>query len=402
MIQEAMDSPFRRTNILCLLLLAASVLCGCRVPGGSTSAAPKQDSLATGETTCFDTCLYRPGDYGSANWRIPALCCLDDGTLLAVCDKRKYNEGDLPEDIDIVVRRSHDNSRTWTEPVTLAEGIGRKHGFGDAALVQCRNGDVLCLFVGGNGLFASTEADPIRSYVCRSRDGGAHWSAPQDITSQLWGSRSINVATRNYRASFFASGNGLRLTRGDKAGRILFAAAMCRKDCNTLDNFVVYSDDDGATWHVSALAYQGGDEAKLMELTDGRVLISVRQDGARGYNHSSDGGEHWGTQGRWEELTTNACNGDLLRLAATDRGDSCNILLHSLPNSMQREKVSIFMSYDEGQSWHDPILLFDGPSVYSSMTLLKDGSIGVLLEQNPSGLCEIWYHHLPASTFGKR
>ena len=391
-----MDTSFRMSDRLCLLLLAAAVLCGCRGMKGGAPAAPGQESLAAGAATYFDTCLYRPGDYGSANWRIPALCCLDDGTLLAVCDKRKYNEGDLPEDIDMVVRRSYDNGRTWTEPVTLAEGSGRKHGFGDAALVQCQDGDVICVFVGGNGLFASSEDDPIRSYVCRSIDGGASWTSPQDITAQLWGSRSTNVATRNYRASFFASGNGLRLTRGDKAGRIMFAAAMCQKDDYTLDNFVVYSDDDGATWQGSDLAYQGGDEAKLMELVDGRVIISVRQDGARGYNYSSDGGEHWGTQGRWEELTTNACNGDLLRLAATDRGDSCNILLHSLPNSMQREKVSLFVSRDEGQSWHDPLLLFDGPSVYSSMTLLRDGSVGILLEQNSSGPCEIWYHHLPA------
>ena len=396
-----MATLFRKKNRLCCLLLLAAVLGGCRGLNG-TATALGQASATAEQTAYFDTCLFRPGNYGSANWRIPALCCLEDGTLLAVCDKRKYDEGDLPEDIDIVVLRSLDNGRTWTEPVTLVAGTGVKHGFGDAALVQCRNGDVVCVFVGGNGLFASTEDDPIRSYVCRSSDGGVHWTAPEEITAQLWGSRSTNVSTREYRASFFASGNGLRLTRSDKTGRIMFAAAMCRKENNTLDNFVVYSDDDGATWQVSDLAYQGGDEAKLIELVDGRVLISVRQNGARGYNHSSDGGEHWGTQGRWEKLTANACNGDLLRLAATDRGDSCNILLHSLPNSMQREKVSIFVSYDEGQSWHDPVLLFDGPSVYSSMTLLKDGSVGVLLEQNPTGPCEIWYQHWPSSTFSNR
>ena len=85
---------------------------------------------------CDSLCLYRPGDYGSANWRIPALLCLGDGTLLAVNDKRKYNEGDLPEDIDIVCRRSTDNGRTWSEPQTLVEGTGYRQGYGDAALVE--------------------------------------------------------------------------------------------------------------------------------------------------------------------------------------------------------------------------------------------------------------------------
>ncbi|MBR6990996.1 MAG: exo-alpha-sialidase [Bacteroidales bacterium] len=374
--------------ILALLMLPA--VCGCHKPEIEEPDVPEEDSIVY-----YEQCLYRPGDYGSTNWRIPAICCLNDGTLLAVCDKRKYNESDLPEDIDIVVRRSTDNGRTWSEPLTIAEGTGRKQGFGDAALVECENGDVVCVFVGGNGLFASSQADPIRSYVCRSSDKGLSWSEPEDITFQLWGDQATRPMCRNYRASFFGSGNGLRLTRGEHAGRIMFAAAMVRKNSNVADNFVVYSDDNGMTWKVSQRAYEGGDEAKLMELVDGRVLISVRQTGARGYNYSSNGGLAWGTQGRWECMKSNACNGDMLRLAATDRGDSCNILLHSIPNSMERRDVSIYVSYDEGQTWQDPVLLFDGPSVYSSMTLLKNGSVGVLLEENPNGACELWYQNWP-------
>ncbi len=374
--------------ILALLMLPA--VCGCHKPEIEEPGVPEEDSIVY-----YEQCLYRPGDYGSTNWRIPAICCLNDGTLLAVCDKRKYNESDLPEDIDIVMRRSTDNGRTWSEPLTIAEGTGHKQGFGDAALVECENGDVVCVFVGGNGLFASSQADPIRSYVCRSSDKGLSWSEPEDITFQLWGDQATRPMCRNYRASFFGSGNGLRLTRGEHAGRIMFAAAMVRKNSNVADNFVVYSDDNGMTWKVSQRAYEGGDEAKLMELVDGRVLISVRQTGARGYNYSSNGGLAWGTQGRWECMKSNACNGDMLRLAATDRGDSCNILLHSIPNSMERRDVSIFVSYDEGLTWQDPVLLFDGPSVYSSMTLLKNGSVGVLLEENPNGACELWYQNWP-------
>ena len=374
--------------ILALLMLPA--VCGCHKPEIEEPGVPEEDSIVY-----YEQCLYRPGDYGSTNWRIPAICCLNDGTLLAVCDKRKYNESDLPEDIDIVMRRSTDNGRTWSEPLTIAEGTGHKQGFGDAALVECENGDVVCVFVGGNGLFASSQADPIRSYVCRSSDKGLSWSEPEDITFQLWGDQATRPMCRNYRASFFGSGNGLRLTRGEHAGRIMFAAAMVRKNSNVADNFVVFSDDNGLTWRVSQRAYEGGDEAKLMELVDGRVLISVRQTGARGYNYSSNGGLAWGTQGRWECMKSNACNGDMLRLAATDHGDSCNILLHSIPNSMERRDVSIYVSYDEGQTWQDPVLLFDGPSVYSSMTLLKNGSVGVLLEENPNGACELWYQNWP-------
>ena len=378
---------------IALTMLAILVACCRKTAGEATQQhwqAPTEDTTAS-----FEVCLFRPGDYGSANWRIPAVLCLDDGTLLMTCDRRKYNEADLPEDIDIVSRRSTDGGHTWSEPVTIAAGTGRKQGFGDAALVQCTNGDVVCVFVGGNGLWSSTEDDPQRSYVCRSSDGGQTWSKPEEITAQLWGSRATNATCRNYKGSFFGSGNGLRLTRGNKAGRIMFAAAMVRRTGNNiLDNFVVYSDDNGHTWSVSGRAYSGGDEAKLMELVDGTILISVRQSGARGYNRSNDCGQTWGTQGRWNDLTANACNGDILRVTAIDCGDSSNLLLHSLPHSMNRENVSLFASRDEGQSWQHTMTLFEGPSVYSSLTRLPKGGIGVMLEQNPDGACEIWYKYI--------
>lgn len=109
----------------------------------------------------YEQRLFAPGDYGSSNWRIPAILCLDDGTLLIANDKRKYNESDLPQDIDVVSRRSTDNGRTWSEPVTIAQGSGVGHGYGDPGLVQCANGDIICTFAGGNGFWQSTVDSPI-------------------------------------------------------------------------------------------------------------------------------------------------------------------------------------------------------------------------------------------------
>ncbi len=331
------------------------------------------------EPFCDSICLYRPGDYGSANWRIPAIRCLDDGSLLAVNDKRKYNETDLPEDIDIVYRRSTDLGRTWSEPQTLIAGQGRGRGYGDPALVQCANGDVLCLFAGHNGYFQSTDDNPICVFMCRSTDRGQTWSDAVNLTSVLWSD------TTPYRGAFVASGNGLRLRQGPHAGRILFAVSLVKRGEWVSDNYVIYSDDNGLTWHRSAMAFCAGDESKLMELADGSVLISVRRSGARGYNHSVDGGQTWGTQGLWPEMTVNACNGDMLRINDTT-------LLHSITNSMQRENVSIFTSNDEGRSWHSSALLSAGPSVYSSLTLLPDSTIGCYVEKNPSGACELWFY----------
>ena len=364
-----------------------------RPPAKNTAVYPRH-GLNADTSSFYRQRLYAPGEYGSANWRIPAILALSDGSLLAVNDKRKFNEGDLPQDIDIVERRSTDNGRTWSEPVTIAAGKGVKKGFGDPALVETETSEVICAFAGGNGYFQSTEEDPIRLFVSRSLDGGKTWSKPEDITFQIWGTKALNPDCRKYRGSFFSSGNGLRLTRGLHKGRIMFAVPMLRKDEWVSDNFVVYSDDSGRSWQVSECAFKGGDEAKLVELVDGRVLLSTRQSGPRGYNISDDGGVHWSTQGYWPEMTTNACNGDIIRLSATDRGER-NVLMHSIPNSMDREHVTIFFSYDEGKTWQDPLLLFNGPSVYSSLTVLIDGSVGAYIEQNPNGACELWFIQIP-------
>ena len=99
--------------------------------------------------------LYRPGDYNSKNYRIPAIVTAGDGSLVVATDKRKYNDIDLPEDIDILVNRSTDGGRTWSEPLTLAEGTGVGHGFGDCALVRTNEeGGLIAVFAGGTiGLY---------------------------------------------------------------------------------------------------------------------------------------------------------------------------------------------------------------------------------------------------------
>ena len=334
--------------------------------------------------------LFAPGDYGSKNYRIPAICTLPDGTLLAVNDRRKNNEGDLPQDIDIVCRRSTDNGRTWTDPIFIIQGKGYKKGYGDPALVVCENGDVLCAFCGHNGFWQSTADDPELILICRSQDGGKSWSAPQDITSLVWGAKAANKSCRNYKGGFIASGNGLRLEQGPHKGRLLFVAALCRSNENVPDNFVIFSDDNGKSWQVSELAFLGGDEAKVIELADGHVLMSIRQQGARGWNISSDGGKSWGSQGTWPEMSTNACNGDMLRIRSR-RGP---MLVHSIPNSMKREQVSLFFSYDDGRSWQDPVAVWEGPSAYSSLTQLNDGTLGIYYERITDQGCELWFEKL--------
>jgi len=329
--------------------------------------------------------VVKPGDYGSKNYRIPAICTLADGSLLAATDKRKFNNGDLPSDIDIIVQRSTDGGRTWSDPVTVVEGQGYGKGYGDANLVVASDGTVVCTFSGGAGLWGSTPDNPQTLWVCTSSDNGQSWSEPVDLTAMQWGPNAKNPECRDYKSAFFGSGHGLLLTRGEHAGRLMVVTGIANRE-NRIDNYAVWSDDNGRTWDISTLAYRGGDEAKVVELTDGRILMSVRQNGMRGWNISEDGGRTWGEQQRWEDMVTTACDGDIIRAADT-------LLLQSLPNCLnRRENVSIFISSDEGKTWPAVRTICPGRSMYSSLTILPDGTIGAYVEeQHTDQECDMWF-----------
>ena len=329
------------------------------------------------------TMLYRPGDYGSANYRIPAVITAKDGSLVAVTDKRKYNESDLPEDIDIVCNRSTDGGLTWSEPVTIAQGTGYNHGYGDCALSWDNNENgLIAVFVGGPGLWNSTPSNPIRSYMSRSYDNGITWTTPLDITDFIFGSNCVVPEHRTWRASFFGSGNGLRTS----TGRIMFVAAIRETTAQSLNNYAVYSDDNGATWHVSGRASMGGDEAKVVELSDGRILMSIRHNGHRWYNISQDGGETWQSSvSTWNDLVTPACNGDIIRYTSVNQGYNTNRLLHSLPYGSERSHVTVYVSYDEGETWPVSKCIVPYSSAYSSLCVLPDGTIGLYVEEKQNG-----------------
>lgn len=327
------------------------------------------------------TTLLRPGDYNSSNYRIPAVITAKDGSIVAFTDKRKYNNTDLPEDIDIICNRSTDGGHTWSEPITIAQGTGRFQGYGDAALAHSKDENgLLAVFVGGQGLWTSTPSVPQNSYMVRSYDNGQTWTEPEVITHFIYGKDCTDPTRKNWYASFFGSGNGLLTS----TGRIMFVAAIRESGSNyTLYNYVVYSDDNGETWNVSGRASVGGDEAKVTELVDGRILMSIRHGGNRWYNISSDGGETWqANPSTWYDIAAPACNGDMIRYSSVDKGGDKNRLLHSVPVGTDRKNVTVFVSYDEGQTWPTSRCIVPYSSAYSSLCILPDYTIGIYVEED--------------------
>lgn len=333
------------------------------------------------------TVLFNMGDYDSQYWRIPALVTAADNSLVAVVDKRGSSLGDLPNTISIMSRRSTDNGKNWSEPVVVAQG-GNGKTYGDPAVVlDKKTGNLICMFVGDQGLWNATPYNRQGIYVSKSTDNGVSWSEPVAITDQVYANHS------GWYAGFAGSGHGLCL----KDGRLMFVLAIRATSATgvPLHNYAIYSDDGGDNWTLSTnAATTVGDEAKVVELEDGDILMSIRNPskGNRIFCKSTDRGQTWGKAYFETELKDPACNGDIIRYSySTDEGsEGKSRLLHSLPESTTtRENVTVYLSEDDGETWPIKKRLVDGYSAYSSLTVLPDGIIGALVEEGK------WDSNLP-------
>jgi sialidase-1 len=55
-------------------------------------------------------------------------------------------------------------------------------------------------------------------------------------------------------------------------------------------------------------------------------------------------------------------------------------LLFSNPASTRRERMTVRLSRDEGKTWAHARVLHEGPSAYSCLAVLPDGTIACLYE----------------------
>ncbi|MBO5721417.1 MAG: exo-alpha-sialidase, partial [Bacteroidales bacterium] len=325
--------------------------------------------------------VYDLNQDNSKYYRIPAIVTASDGSLVAISDKRGDVLTDLPNTISIVARRSSDNGKSWSDATYIAKGdslTGKKYG--DAAVVLDKvTNKLIAVFVGDKGLWDSTPEEPQRLYISESSDCGISWSEPRDITEEIY--KGV-YGRKDWQGMFAGSGHALQLENG----RLMFvvAARYSSAPYNTLHNYAVYSDDNGKSWQVSQNSptpspKNRGDEAKVVELDNGDILMSIRNPdkGYRKFAISKNKGETWLPAHVSDNLIEPACNGDIVRYNHNGK----SYLIHSLPGSKtDRKDVTIYLSEDNGKTWNISRKLVDGMSAYSSLTILEDGTIGCLVE----------------------
>ena len=131
--------------------------------------------------------VYRAGEGGYSTYRIPALITTAKGTLLAFCEGRRNSASDAG-DIDVLLRRSFDKGKSWS-PVQVVADMSDDTVGNPTPVVERSTGDILLLLTRNPGRI--NEAQIIQGngqrtvWLTRSRDDGATWSAPVEITAQV-------------------------------------------------------------------------------------------------------------------------------------------------------------------------------------------------------------------------
>ena len=204
---------------------------------------------------------------------------------------------------------------------------------------------------------------------------------PRTITDQVTAGHESEWFTR-----FASSGEGIQLRYGAHAGRLIQQYAVANTGTTSLMAVSVYSDDHGATWKPGAPTEGSADENKVVELSDGRLLLNSRTQGTAGQRLeaiSYDGGQTWGPFRHNWDLTDPRNNASIVRAYpdAPEGSARARVLLFSNADSASaRANGTVRVSYDDGFTWSDGKVFESGEMAYSTLHPLADGTWGLLYE----------------------
>ena len=323
--------------------------------------------------------VYAPTSDGCRFYRIPAMTLDRHGNIVVAADRRYDSNADLGNHrIDISVRRSTDGGRTWTPQQVIARGDGSTlsdYGYGDPVLARTSGGRLICVAAAGKlGFWQGMRW----AVCCTSDDDGLTWTPPRQLFAHRFRDLANGtVDSLGFYGIFSSSGKGLTT----RDGTVMFTTnCLTHADKRSPQCYILATADEGDTWTLGpANAYAGCDESKLEQLNDGHLLLSVRQNGVRGFNTGSSDATLWGEQRTTTQLPGTAVNADLLCYARqADDGD--DIMLHTYCRSAGRDHLTLAVSRDEGLTWRDLMTIQEGNAAYSTMVKLPNGDVGILYE----------------------
>ena len=222
------------------------------------------------------------------------------------------------------------------------------------------------------------------NWILHSTDDGGSWSAPQNITSQVWSDTWHIASTSN--------GHGLQTS----SGRVIMPVYVHpteqfgRFPQLAMQSAIYYSDDDGEHWHFpnTSLVGEGTSESEIVELpgASGRHLLFnhrrndlcggatskcpfSKTEHTRYQSLSTDNGLTFFNFSAVEALPDPGCKGGIV--AWPTQQHPAGVLLTNAASATARQDITLRFSPD-GQAWPSAAkLLLSVPGGYSDVALLS-------------------------------
>jgi len=321
------------------------------------------------------------GEYN--NYRIPSVVVTVKGTLLAFCEGREAGDSG---DIDMLLRRSADNGKTWGKETVVWNDSLNTCG-NPCPVVDQETGRIWLWMTWNYGkddegeIIQKESKFPRYPYLCYSDDDGLTWSKPQNMSATC----------KNSSWGWYATGPGfaIQLKNGKYKGRLVIPAnhsyddpeGNVRKGPYSYGAHVLISDDHGKTWRMSQPIKPGCNESQVTELSDGTLLMNMRSYNnkhCRAISRSTDGGDTWSEITHDFQLVESQCQASIL-----DYGTYKGKPLHLFSNPavpVGRTHMTIKISDDDCRSWKNARLIDENPSAYSCLVKLPGGKVGLLYE----------------------
>jgi hypothetical protein len=257
---------------------------------------------------------------------------LKDGRILFVYSYFTAGTGDNASAF-LAGRYSSDGGKTWTQKdVTILPNEGKMNTM-SVSLLRLKNGKIAMLYL------RKDSEDLCEPYIRFSDDEAQTWSDPVRCV--------INDG-------YYVVNNDRLIQLGN--GRLLFPSALHNHSEAYGKVYSFYSDDNGKTWHQSAMVPNPENvilqEPGTVELKDGKLLLFCRTPkGVQYFTYSEDNGE------TWSEIKPGNIKSPLSP-ASIKRIPSTGDLLLAWNNNYQkgrdggrRTPYNVAISKDEGKTW---------------------------------------------------
>ena len=359
--------------ITCVFLFTSMFTQACQKDDetqGNPTPVPPEEEVPSSELNY----IYNQGTDGFELYRIPAIVKSKSNTLLAFAEARKALSNGDSGDIDLVVKRSSDNGKTWSKQITIWND--GQNTCGNPVPIVDDRGRIHLLMTWNfqtdkwGAITNGTGEDSRRPYYTYSDDDGITWAQPVEITSSV----------KKEKWDWYATGpcHGIQIQKGIHKGRLVAPNYFTTRESGKVTSYshIIYSDDYGKTWKPGEPTPVGGvGECSVAEIGEGTLMLNMRAD--EGFYRKSctsiDGGLTWSSPQISIDQIDCKCQGSILSIGGA-------VFLSNAASATERINMTIKKSTDNGKNWKGQYTVYEGNSGYSDIVELSDSQIAIIYE----------------------